>query len=911
MTRAPSGQEAVDPAWHTWQAAEVLDHLQTGSGGLSEDEAEARLQRYGPNVLPEQKRMTPLRILLHQFADPLVYFLGVAAAVTIVLGEYIDAGVIAAVLVINALIGFTQELGAERAMESLARMAAPRARVLRQGTVRSVQTATLVPGDMVLIEAGDRVPADLRLIDVRRLRTEEAALTGESLPVDKQAEALAAADLPAVDQRNMAFLGTTVTVGRAKGVVVATGAATRVGRIATAMRQARRVGTPLQERMARFSKVIGLLVVAVAVAGFLIGVGMGRPAAEMFLLAVALAVSAIPEGLPVVLTLTLAIGVRRMAGRGAIIRKLPAVETLGSTTVIGSDKTGTLTQNRMTVQRVYAGGRLYAVDEAGVRPLAASDADPDAAAAALRLCLRIGLLANDARLEAPAAETAGAAAADPTAAGAASGDPTEVALLVAAVRGGLQLEAEAAAMPRIDEIPFTSERRYMASLHAAAGRRLVLVKGAPEALLPLCTTAASAGGEPTALQRDTVAAVADDMAADGLRVLAMAYRELPPDSAFDEGAVTDLCLAGLQGMIDPPRPEVYAAVAGAQQAGIRVLMITGDHAVTAGAIARRLGIAGTEQGALTGRDLTNMDDRTLKERLREVSVFARVEPEQKLRLVRLLQDMGHVVAVTGDGVNDAPALRAAHIGVAMGRDGTDVARDAADMVLTDDNFSSIYAAVGEGRVVFENIRKVVFFLLSSSAGEVAILLTALALGLPLPLLPAQILWVNLVTNGLQDVALAFEPGEPGVVRRRPRPPGEGVFTRLMVWRTALVGLVLAAGTLTVFVWELNRGTDEMTARTAAVTTLVLFQFVHAFNSRSFDQSLLGMAPLGNRFLVGGVLVSLVAQLLFVYWGPAQTVFRTAPLALETWLVIAAVSLTVLAAVEADKALRRRRHSTAS
>jgi Ca2+-transporting ATPase len=889
---------AEQPDWHSLVVADVEQRLHVDAHGLSEAEAEARLERYGPNQIREAPPPSDVAILLHQFRSPLIYILLLATAVTLALRDYVDAGAIAAVLLLNALIGFIQERRAEASVRALTRLLAPRARVMRDGREWEVESRLLVPGDVVLLESGARVPADLRLFSTTALRLDESLLTGESVPVGKRRDPLDER-LPLADRANMAYAGTVVASGRGRGYVVATGETTELGTIALQVRREDRARTPLQERMGRFARTVGALVAVFSMLAFAVGVAFGSSPAEMFKVAVAMAVSAVPEGLPVALTITLAVGVRRMARRNAILRRLPAVETLGSTTTIGSDKTGTLTENRMAVQAIWTDGKVFPLPADGHPRRETMIEEGWAEALAehhpLYLTLLAGVLASEAEVYM-------------TESGFESrGDPTEAALLIAAVRLGIEPEQARAAYPVFAEIPFESERRYAASVRERDGRHLLFVKGAPERVLAMCTQTLADEGE-VALDQDAIQRAARELAGRGLRVLAMAYRLLPrpldqPDEVPEPSGLTFL---GMQGMLDPPRAGVREAIAGCQQAGMRVIMITGDHAATARAIARDLGIAAEESPALTGLDLEGMDDASLRRCVREVSIYARVEPEHKLRVVRTLQSHGEVVAVTGDGVNDAPALKAADIGIAMGRSGTDVAREAADMVLADDNFVSIYAAVEEGRITFDNVRKVTFFLISTGAAEIVTILAALLLRWPLPFLPAQILWLNLVTNGLQDVALAFEPGERGVLRRPPRRRGDGILSRLLWERTAVAGLVMAAGTLWLFQWELEQSGSLARAQTVALTTMVLFQVFQAGNSRSEWESVFRRSPLSNPFLFSATAAALGVHVAALYLPPTQYVLRVEPVEPAMWVRMTLVAATIVLAVELHKLARAGR-----
>jgi magnesium-transporting ATPase (P-type) len=885
---------AAPPAqpW-TLESGDLLRAIDSDRNGLGQAEAERRLEHFGPNELEEAAGRSPLAILVDQFKSPLIYILLVAAAVTLLLQEYIDAAVIAFVLALNAVVGFSQEYRAEQSMAALREMARARARVLRDGRERDIDAAELVPGDVVLLETGDRVPADGRLLHIAALEVDESLLTGESTAVAKNAERIAA-EATIGDRLNSVYMGSIITRGRGRAVIVATGATTELGRIAGSVAEIGEGRTPLQQRMARFAQVIGGAILAACLAGFAIGALRGEDMGQVLLAMVALAVAAIPEGLPIVLTVALAISVRRMVQRQVIIRRLPAVETLGSCTVIGSDKTGTLTQNRMTVAAIDAGGRRYEVTGGGYRidgevrsaegaPVTVGEED------ALQLALLVGALCNDAALL-PADDEFEV-----------RGDPTEIALLVAAAKGGLLKDELEDRYDRIAEIPFESETRYAATFHRdEKGERFVAVKGAPERVLEMCSV--DLAGE--ALDVPALLGDAEQMAAGGLRVLAMAHRRLADDDVTgDPQRLGELRFVGLVGMIDPPRDEAIAAVRGCQEAGIRVVMITGDHATTALAIARQLGIATEADRVLTGAELERMDDAELRALVGDVPVYARVSPEHKLRIVVALKEEGQTVAVTGDGVNDAPALKAADIGAAMGRSGTDVAKEAADMVVTDDNFASIFAAVEEGRVAFDNVRKTTFFLISTGAAAIIAVLASLLLELPLPFLPAQMLWLNVVTNGVQDVALAFEPGEPDVLRRQPRPKREGVISRLLWERTVITGIVMATGTLALFMLEYNAHGDLALAQTVALTTMVLFMVFHVGNSRSEHRSAFAKSPFSNPFLLVGTLIAVSLHVAALYLPFTQFVLRVVPLDLETWLRIIVVAASIILVVEVHKFVR--------
>lgn len=897
-TDSKRSETEAKKAWHTLERATVEEMLGTGVHGLDAAEVDARILRYGANALEEAPPPNPITILLHQFQSPLIYILLVAAAVTLVLGEHIDSGVIGAVLVLNAVIGFIQEYRAEHSVRALMQLVSPKARVIRNGREHVVESRELVPGDVVALESGVRVPADLRLGSTTALMIDESLLTGESMPVNKITGRLEGTNLPLGDRKNMAYAGSIVVSGRGRGYVVSTGNRTELGTIAEHVRGRERAATPLQIRMARFAGVVGLVVAAGALGVFAVGIARGESAVDMFMVAVAMAVAVVPEGLPVVFTITLALGVRRMAQRNAVIRRLPAVETLGSTTVIGSDKTGTLTENRMTVQKVWAGGRTFSVSGGGAGDSIILNGEEAAALAEhhpLYLTLLTGVLANEADIS----RTENGYEM--------YGDPTEGALLIAAAEAGIEPAETRAVYPLDAEIPFESERQYAASFRSHQGRHYLFVKGAPERLLAMSDQLLMEDGA-VPIQNETVLTASQALASEGLRVLGMAYRTLPqPPAAPDELPAPDgLTFVGLQGSMDPPRRGVREAIAGCQESGMRVVMITGDHAVTARAIANEIGIATGDAPVLSGGELMQMDSEALRRKVKDTSVYARVAPEDKLRIVEALQSHGEVVAVTGDGVNDAPALKAADIGIAMGKGGTDVAREASDMVLADDNFVSIYAAVEEGRVTFDNLRKVTFFLISTGAAALAVILASLLAGWPLPFLPAQLLWLNLVTNGLQDVALAFEPGERDVLKRPPRSPREGMISGLLWERTVIAGLVMAAGTLYLFWWSLQQTGDLGQAQTAALTTMVIFQMFHVGNCRSESRSIFVVNPLANPFLFAATAAAFLVHLGALHWTWSQFVLRVEPLELTTWIRIVVVASSILVAMECHKLVRSRR-----
>ncbi len=893
--------------WHQLAATEVFGLLDTDVvQGLSTEEVKRRQAIHGPNLL-SSKGQTPAWLrFLHQFNQPLVYLLLIASGVTAYLHEWVDSSVIFGVVLVNAIIGYLQETKAEKAIDALARMVVTEATVRRGARKLRVHSEELVPGDVVLLQSGDKVPADLRLFSVRNLQVDESALTGESVPVGKHSDALAL-DTILAERKNLAYAGTLVTYGQAEGVVWAIGQQTETGRIATLIEDVVELSTPLTRKIAEFSKLLLWIIMGLAVVTFTVGVLRGQPAIEMFMAAVALAVGAIPEGLPAAVTITLAIGVSRMAKRQAIIRKLPAVETLGSTTVICSDKTGTLTENQMTVQEVWAGGRLFEVTGTGYE--AAGEMKHEGASLlaqtdpALLEVLKAGLLCNDSQFQREEGRLT------------VQGDPTEAALLVAARKGGLVAAEVHGAHGRIDSIPFESDQQFMATLHHDGRQgRVIYKKGAVERLLDHSDHLLSGTGELVPLDRAAIHALAGQMAAKGLRVLAFARREVAPDHAnlHHHQLKSGLTFLGLQGMIDPPRAEAVQAVARCQQAGITVKMITGDHAITAAAIAGKVGLQGArdEQGllrAVPGRELENLDDIALQGVVHEAGVFARVAPEQKLRLVKALQAQGHVVAMTGDGVNDAPALKQADIGIAMGKSGTDVAKGAADMLLMDDNFASIEAAVEEGRGVFDNLTKFIVWTIPTNLGEGLILLLAIFLGLELPALPVQLLWVNMMTAAFLGLTLVFEPKEPNLMERKPRNPQEPILTHPLFMRTGLVTLILITGAFGLFIWEQQvNGTSLEQARTLVINTIVMVEVFYLLNCRSLTCSVRSLGWFSNRWLLVGIAGMVLAQVAFTHLPVMNKLFQTAPLGTAEWLRIVAVGLAAFWIVGFEKWVRFHR-----
>lgn len=887
------------PDWHhldTDTAAHTLDVAP--ACGLDTTEAATRLARHGPNQPHQVPGRSALARFATQFTAPLVLVLIVAGVITAALGEHVDSAVIFGVVVINALVGYIQEGKAEAALAALARAIATHAIVVRNSVRQRLDAVRLVPGDIVWLAAGDRVPADLRLLTGHQLRTVEAALTGESAPIDKHTNALPLETLLA-DRRNMLYAGTHVVSGQGLGLVVATGEATATGRISRLIADTPSLVTPLTRKIGEFAQQLVWVILALAALTFAVGVARGEAMIDMLMAAVALAVGAIPEGLPAAMTITLAIGVGRMAKRRAIIRHLPAVETLGSVTVICSDKTGTLTENAMTVTEIWAGGERFTVSGHGYAPQGALHRDGQEVAAiatptaAVRETLLAGALCNDATLTHAEHHWK------------ITGDPTEAALLVAARKGGLDETTLRDIFPRRDELPFDAARQSMATLHEVEGQTVIYVKGAVEKLLPAARVLLDSEGREMPLDHTAIENQAVQMAHCGLRVLALARRTvIHGDSAtsLDAAVIGEgLTLLGLVGMIDPPRSRAIAAVRTCHAAGMRVKMITGDHAGTARAIARQIGIANSADAAvLTGRELAKLSEAELAARVREVDVFARVEPEQKLRLVRALQDNGEIVAMTGDGVNDAPALKAADIGIAMGEGGTEVAKEAAAMVLTDDNFATIEAAVEEGRGLYDNLVKFITWTLPTNLGEGLVILAAILAGVTLPITPLQILWINMTTAVLLGLPLAFEPAERGIMRRPPRPPGASILDRRLATRVLLVGVLMLLAAFGLFELALSRGHSLAAARTVAVNAFVIMEISYLFNCRSLHLPITKMAAFSNPWVWWGASLMLALQLALTYWLPLASLFGTAPIDARAWGEISAVALAAIIIVELEK-----------
>ncbi len=883
--------------WHTKTIGQAFSQLDSQPEGLTQVQAAERAAQYGPNEIQAAHRVSAWEILLAQFKNVLILILLGATAISLFLGHGVESIVIAVIVLFAVLLGFIQEYRAERAIEALRQMAAPTATVLRDGEETGVPARDLVPGDVILLRTGDRIPADGRLLESINLQVEEAALTGESMPLEKHTDPLPTHDLPVGDRKNLVYAGTAVTYGRGKALVVATGMQTEFGKIAQLLQTVETGKTPLQQNLDKVGTALAraaFVVVAIIVA---LGLLRGQPFIEMLIFGIALAVAVVPEALPAVVTISLAIGVQKMVKRNALIRRLPAVETLGSTSVICSDKTGTLTKDEMTVRKIHVAGRIFNVSGSGYSPVgnfSTNGGVPAGPNAELIQLLSAAALASDARLVRNGNN------------GSESdwdikGDPTEGALVVAAAKAGLEKEALEETFPRVQEIPFTSESKRMTTLHRTEKGIVAYTKGAPEVVLENCDSILAESGVKKLddAARKQVLDTAQGFASNALRVLAIASK---PDAAL-ETAQRGMTFLGLAGMIDPPRPEAREAIAVCEEAGIRPVMITGDHPLTAQAVARELGLLKTGR-VVTGAELEGMSEEQFKREVETIDVYARVSPAHKLRVVTALQANQHIVAMTGDGVNDAPALKKADIGIAMGITGTDVTKEAAAMTLTDDNFASIVAAVEEGRGVFGNIKKYLMYLLSSNIGEIGLMAGAALLGLPLPLTAVQILYVNLATDGLPALALSVDPPEKDLMKRKPRNPRTGIFTRPVISLMVAGGIWSTLVNLGLFVWAMNSGRGLEEAMTMTFVSLVLIQFFKAYNFRS-DRHSVFQNPFGNRWLNLAILWEAVLLLLIVYIPALHEPFSTFSLPLVDWLIVLALALTISPVLEFVKWMERR------
>jgi Ca2+-transporting ATPase len=876
--------------WHQLDPAEVAEKLQSSERGLDSEEARRRYEQYGPNELVEKGRKSLWMMFLDQFKDFMILVLIAAAVVAGVIGEPADSIAIAVIVILNAVLGFVQEYRAEKAMAALKKLSALSAVVIRDGRTETVSAEHLIPGDLVVLEAGNVVPADLRLTEAVHLRIQEAALTGESVPVEKERTALNEADLSIGDRKNMAYKGTLVSYGRGQGLVTDTGMRTELGRIAGLLQGQDEGRTPLQKRLTAFGQKLAYAVLAICVIVFIAGLLRGEPPLLMLLTAISLAVAAIPEALPAVITISLALGAKKLVKQQALIRKLPAVETLGSVTYVCSDKTGTLTLNRMIVEAVHIDGRLHRSDELSTPVAAAGAGGSTSGGHSADLLLSAMALCNDTRLDASNALI---------------GDPTETALFELAREKGYLREELDERYPRLAEIPFDSDRKLMTTFHPwENGRVVAFTKGAVEEILERSETASGNSGH-EAVDRPNILEAAEQIAGDGLRTLGFAMRvwDAIPDPLTSERAESDMVFLGMVGMMDPPRPEAAEAVAMCRSAGIRPVMITGDHPLTASIIARRIGIIHDEDvSVMTGRELAQLSLEEFEERVERIRVYARVAPEQKLKIVKALQDKGHFVAMTGDGVNDAPALKRADIGVAMGITGTDVSKEASHMILLDDNFATIVKAIREGRRIFDNIRKFIKYTMTSNSGEIFTIFLAPFLGLPIPLLPIHILWINLVTDGMPGLALAAEPDEQDIMSRPPRDPKESIFAKGLGVHIMWVGLLM--GAVSIITQALFINSSQAHWQTMVFTVLCLSQMGHVLAIRSDRDSFFKQGIFSNKPLLGAVLLTFALQMATIYVPVLNPIFKTVPLTAGELLITILLSTTVFLAVEIEKAIKR-------
>lgn len=878
--------------WHLKDINETFESLGSKPDGLSSGDAAERLLKYGPNELIETKRKTIFMMFIDQFKDFMILILMAAAVVSGFIGEVADTVAIVVIVILNAIIGFVQEYRAEKAMKALKEMAAPLALVLRDGQLNSIPSSELIPGDIVMLEAGKIVPADMRLTDSAQLKIEEAALTGESVPVEKFTDALHEESASLGDRKNMAYKGTIVTYGRGSGVIVSTGMETELGRIATLIQEGEEVKTPLQKRLVKFGQRLGMAVLAICAIVFITGLMRGEEPLLMFLTAISLAVAAIPEALPAVVTISLAFGAKKLVKQNALVRKLPAVETLGSVTYICSDKTGTLTLNKMTVEEVYAGGELITRDE--LNKLTVEDNAGDSPRISLSTLFKAMALSNDAA---------------PDADGSIIGDPTEIAFYEAAEGKGFSKNKLEIRFPRIAEIPFDSGRKRMTTFHKTPeGGIISFTKGSIESVLErssLIFSNQASGGKGNGLNEKVLEA-SERMAKDGLRTLAFAIRQWDrmPDEIISDNVEKDLTFLGLAGLMDPPREEAKEAVATCRKAGIKPVMITGDHPLTARTIAKRLGIISDGGGVMTGQELDKLTLEEFEEKVEKIQVYARVAPEQKIKIIRALQDKGEYAAMTGDGVNDAPALKRADIGVAMGITGTDVAKEASHMILLDDNFATIVKAVKEGRRIFDNIRKFIKYTMTSNSGEIWTIFLPPFLGLPIPLLPIHILWINLVTDGLPGLALAVEPAEKNIMEKPPRHPQESIFAQGLGYHLFWVGLLMGGVSIFTQSWFMSRGSEGW--QTMVFTVLSLSQMGHVLAIRSERESLFTLGLFSNMPLIGAVLLTFILQMSTIYVPVLNPIFRTVPLTAGELSIALLLSSVVFIAVEIEKWWFRRR-----
>lgn len=868
---------------------EIFQEFSTSLHGISQEEAKNRLKKYGPNILKEKKAISAWKLLLHQVSSPLIYILITATLFTIVIKHYIDTSVIFSIVVINTIVGFLQEYKAEKAMEELKKLSSLCAYVVRESKEDRIDSAEIVPGDVIILSAGNKVPADIRLFETKEFQVDESAFTGESTTVSKEADIIYSNNLSIADQKNMAFMGTVITNGKARGIAVNTGEYTELGKISKEIKETTKEVSPLQRKFTRLSNKIGLITIGLAIAVIILGIIEGIKLDEIILFSISMMVAVIPEGLPIVATITMAIGFKKMADRNAILRKLIAAETLGSCNFICSDKTGTITENQMTVVKSYANSKEFIYTGIGYNPSGEIfhnqqkiKEDKD-----LESLLLNGLLCNEAELYEENNEWY------------INGDPTEGALITAAQKYGLDIDKDKYEYKHIDEIPFSSYRQYMATMYKCKQNYIIFVKGSPEKILQF-----TGNTDNSELQNQYL-----KMAESGLRILAFGAKQLTENCSKDidleHEATNKLTFTGFQGIIDPPKKSAVQAIQEAQNAKIKIVMLTGDHKITALTIAKEINIYKPSDIVMTGQELDQHGNRFLEDCVEKISVYARVSPGHKLKIVEALQKRGNIVAVTGDGINDAPALKRANIGIAMGKIGTDVAKEASDMILKDDNFESIFEAVKIGRVIYDNIRKVTYFLLSSNAGIALAIIMTFILDLPLPFLATQVLWVNLATSGLQDISLAYEPAENNILKRPPRNPNSEIISPYLLKRIIIISIVITIGTLSLFVHELRSGSSLTYARSAALNTIVFFQLFQAWNSRSLDKSIFKINPVSNPFLFISLILAVLAQISILTYPPLQYIFHTTNLSINTWIQTILVASTIVIAVELDKLIRKK------
>lgn len=872
--------------YYNYPVNKILDEFKTSSKGLSQQEAEKRLEKYGLNEIKEEKKISLFQIFFNQFKSPLIYILLFAIIITLAIGEYTDSVIISIIVVINAVLGFSQEYKAEKSIEALKKLTSLKATVVRDGTEKRILAKDLVPGDIIRLEEGEKIPADARLIEVISLETHESALTGESTPIAKEINAIKEKK-PIAEQSNMIFSGTVITRGRGKAIVVRTGMRTEIGKIAEMMQSEKKEQTPLQLELAKFGKLLGIAIIVICIIVFLTGLLRGNEIVEMFVTAIALAVAAIPEGLPAVVTITLAMGVTRLVKKNALVRKLHSVETLGCTNVICTDKTGTLTKDEMTVKELFVNNNLIKVTGQGYsRTGVFLDSKPED----YELFLRISSLCNNATINHKQI----------------FGDPTEIALLVCAAKANLFRENLEQDFPRIHEFPFDSERKMMTTIHKNKGKEIVFVKGGPKQVIDNCSFYYDDGEiiRLTKSKKEEFLEKNREMASKALRVLAMAFRELPEKTKYStENIEKDLVFVGFTGMMDPPRAEVKDAIELCRKAGIRVIMLTGDQRTTAKAVGIQIGLINKDDKVITGMDIMELSDKEFDNVVKETSIFARISPKDKIRIVDSLKKYGNVVAMTGDGVNDAPALKKADIGIAMGITGTDVSKEASDMILLDDNFASIVNTIKEGRGIYDNIKKFVEYLLSSNLGEILVILVAMLIGMPLPLIAIYILWINLVTDGLPALALSVDPIEPGIMERKPRKKDSQIFSKNIILRMTAVGIIMCIGTLALF--KLYDPVNNLVyAQTIAFSTLMMFQMFNVLNCRSERNSLFKIGIFSNKYLIGAIAISILLQVMVIHT-PLAIFFKTTPLLLIDWVYVILMSSTVLIFGEIIKLIRNK------